>query len=166
MYKTFITNQAVPQKNRTQRLEKAKILIIENSPEQGPLIETSMQYFFTEVELVRTRTREQALAYLEGCLMTGQALPLFIMLDLYLPNKADSWRLLEQLRGHGSAMSSLPVVMLSASDYDEDIAESYSRGVTSYLVKPVETEGWNKLLRALKRYWLSTVLLPDSPDKP
>lgn len=161
MSNASIVAQAVPEK--TQRLENAKILVVEDCADQWLLIGQAMQSCFTEIELVWTATRQQALSYLEDCLLPGKHLPLFILQDLYLPIREESWLLLSQIRSHRSALSSVPIVMLSASDYDDDIVESYSRGVTSYLVKPVEFDEWIRTFRTLKRYWLGTVLLPESP---
>ncbi|RRB18155.1 response regulator [Larkinella knui] len=154
-------SQATKKRGLSKRPKQAKILVIEDNRDHWNLIEKAMKECFVEVEPVWAENSQQALAYLEDCLLVGQGLPLFILLDLYLPEREDGWKLLEQIRSKKTPIDLLPIVVLSSSVYDEDITESYDRGITSYLVKPSDFKDWISSFQALKEYWVDTVALPD-----
>ena len=78
--------------------------------------------------------------------------PRLLLLDLKLPKLSG----LDVLRRIKSAPShrSIPVVMLSSSDEDRDIAAAYALGANSYLVKPVDFEHLAELVVSAGRFWL------------
>lgn len=84
------------------------------------------------------------------------------MLDLYLPNRENGWRLLEQIKSTTGALSKIPVVLFSSSNSQSDIAEAYDRGCSSYLVKPTRTDNWVAYFQMLRTYWWEAVTLPKA----
>ena len=58
------------------------------------------------------------------------------------------------------ALASIPVVIMTASQFDEDRRECDSRKVDAYVTKPVNLEKFLKLIQKLKRFWLDDVILP------
>ncbi|GAB3928457.1 response regulator [Larkinella terrae] len=143
------------------RLKNAKLLVIEDNEDQWRLIEKALRECHIQLETIWVPTGQQALAYLEDCLLVGLGLPLLILLDLYLPERADGWAVLEKIRSQKTPIDCLPVVVLSASGHPEDVASSYDRGITSYVVKPTDFRDWITTFQAMKEYWLETVALPD-----
>jgi CheY-like chemotaxis protein len=141
--------------------KKARILVVEDNPDQWQLIEKALTICFSEVEPIWIPRPEKVLDFLEDCLLVGGRLPVFILLDLYLPKREDGWTLLEQLRRSPAPIGYLPIVVLSSSNLAEDIAESYDRGITSYVVKPTDFNQWIECFQSLKEYWWDTVALPD-----
>lgn len=84
--------------------------------------------------------------------------PGLILMDLKMPRK-DGLEALAEIRGDPE-LRSLPVVVLTTSRADEDIARSYELGVNSYIRKPVSFPGLVEAIQALGRYWFEIVELP------
>lgn len=78
--------------------------------------------------------------------------PKIILLDLKLP-KVDGLEVLKRVKGDPRTKM-IPVVVLTSSKEQRDIIESYNLGVNSYIVKPVDFEGFTKAMRDLGVYWL------------
>jgi CheY-like chemotaxis protein len=86
--------------------------------------------------------------------------PGLILLDLNMP-KLDGREALKTIKGD-SSLSDIPVVVLSTSHLDEDIARSYQLGVNSFITKPVTFSGLVEAMNVLGRYWLEIVELPPN----
>lgn len=152
----------IPSDSKTIKanFRKAKVLVIEDNDDHWILVKTAMQYCLPEVRLVRAATGVQALGYLDQWTTEEWEMPKLILLDLYLPGRGDGWQLLEQIRSLSTPFNQIPVVVLSASNAPADIAETYRRGSSSYLVKPTAAEEWIQYFQQLRAYWWETVTLP------
>ena len=84
--------------------------------------------------------------------------PGLILLDLNMP-KIDGREALRVIKGDQS-LCDIPVVVLSTSGLEQDIARSYQLGVNSFITKPVTFAGLVEAMRVLGRYWLEIVELP------
>lgn len=80
--------------------------------------------------------------------------PKIIMLDIKMP-KVDGIEVLRQIKGN-DATRFIPVVIMTSSKEEQDIITSYHLGVNSYVVKPVNFEGFAKAVGELGLYWLIT----------
>jgi CheY-like chemotaxis protein len=78
--------------------------------------------------------------------------PKVVLLDLRLP-KVDGLEVLRQIRA-SDRLKTLPVVILSSSKEDRDVAEGYRLGANSYVAKPVEFEEFASAVAQLGLYWL------------
>lgn len=85
-------------------------------------------------------------------------LPKVILLDLKLP-KVDGIEVLREIKSN-EATRKIPVVVLTSSREERDIVETYSLGVNSYIVKPVEFTKFIESINALGLYWL---IINESP---
>lgn len=142
--------------------KNAQLLIVEDNPDHGVIISNAVRQCLPEVKIVLIRTEAEALAYLEHCRLEEWNVPKLIILDLYLPERQNGWRVLDQIRAMPTALSKTPVIILSSSGDRKDVTESYERGCSSYLVKPKVYEEWLAYFRMLRTYWWETVTLPNA----
>lgn len=86
-------------------------------------------------------------------------LPCIILLDLNMP-RMDGRTALAKLKAD-PLLRRIPVVVLTTSKAEEDIARTYDLGVNSFITKPVTFDGLLNAVRALNDYWLKNVQLPS-----
>jgi CheY-like chemotaxis protein len=84
--------------------------------------------------------------------------PDLILLDLNLP-KMNGREVLAAIKNDPD-LRRTPVVVLTTSQDEQDILESYKNFASSYIVKPVNMEKFIKVVSSFKQYWLSVVKLP------
>lgn len=115
--------------------------------------------------LVVATDGEQALAMLrrEG-LYRDQPLPGLILLDLNLP-KVDGREVLSHVK-RDPALMQIPVVVLTSSRSERDIAETYELGVNAYVSKPVDMDDFFRAARSIGTFWFSVVTLPTEGQRP
>lgn len=145
----------------TRNPKNISILVIEDDADEQILIRRALGVAFQQVDVMLADGPVKALDYLNHCVSNGLRLPHLILLDLYLPDREDGWRLLSSIRTVSTPLRLLPIVVLSRSDSPEDIRTSYDRGVNAYIVKPESFAGWIQYLETLKDYWQNTATLPN-----
>lgn len=126
-----------------------KILLVEDNPDDAELTRLALDSLQKGVKVVHVTDGAQAIDYLHG----GEARSdvRFVILDIKLP-KINGLQVLARLRADARTKT-LPVVMLTSSNRDSDVAQSYESGVNGYVVKPVELEDYLARVSALGRYW-------------
>ncbi|MDB4918482.1 response regulator [Mucilaginibacter sp.] len=80
--------------------------------------------------------------------------PRVILLDIKMP-KVDGIEVLRQIKSNETTRT-IPVVIMTSSKEEQNLITSYNLGVNSYVVKPVEFEGFAKAVSELGFYWLIT----------
>ena len=85
--------------------------------------------------------------------------PDLILLDLNMP-RMDGKTFLERFKKLG-ILSRIPVVVLTTSEAESDILESYDLGASGFIVKPVDIDQFIKSIQALEDYWLTLVKRPQ-----
>ncbi len=88
--------------------------------------------------------------------------PDLILLDFQLPGTSGE-AVLSELKSEPS-LRSIPVIVLTSSDSEEDIARSYDLHANAYLQKPVDPEEFVELVRSFEEFWLTFVRLPGDGD--
>jgi CheY-like chemotaxis protein len=84
--------------------------------------------------------------------------PDVVLLDLNLPRK-DGDEVLEEINGDPD-LAALPVVVLTSSDAEEDVARSYELHANAYITKPIDPVEFIETVQSFERFWLSTARLP------
>jgi two-component system response regulator len=78
--------------------------------------------------------------------------PTVILLDVKMP-RLDGLEVLRQVKSDEN-LKSTPVVMLTSSQHENDIRESYQRGANAYIVKPVEFRSFASVLQQIENFWM------------
>ena len=147
------------------KLKPKNILLVEDNPSDIGLTRRALEKSHIANELVVAEDGQEALDYLlGGAPLTGSKmteLPALILLDLKLP-KVDGLQVLRQIRADDRT-SRLPVVILTTSNEEMDIAQSYDLGANSYIRKPVDFIQFVEAVQHLGLYWL--VLNEPAPPK-
>jgi CheY-like chemotaxis protein len=131
-----------------------RILLVEDSPQDAELTLTALEANHLANEVVCVRDGEEALDYLfrRGLYrMRATGNPAVVVLDLKLP-KVDGLEVLRQIR-EDQNLRTIPVVMLTSSREEQDLARSYSLGVNAFVVKPVGFEEFVAALKELGLFW-------------
>jgi two-component system response regulator len=132
------------------------ILLIEDNPSDIELTQRALIKSHIANELVMAEDGQEALDYLFGHEKYADRdineLPALILLDLKLP-RVDGLDVLRQIRAN-SYTSRLPVVVLTTSNEDQDVAQSYDLGANSYIRKPVNFIQFAEAVEHLGLYWL------------
>ncbi|MGC2463846.1 MAG: response regulator, partial [Candidatus Acidiferrum sp.] len=84
--------------------------------------------------------------------------PGIILLDLNLP-KMDGREVLAQIK-ENPGLKTIPIVILTTSNAEVDIAKSYQLQANCYLSKPVQLEAFESLVKSINDFWLTKVKLP------
>ena len=102
----------------------------------------------------------EALAYLrqQGPKYSDAVQPDLILLDLNLPKK-DGREVLAEIKADES-LKKIPVVVLTTSAAEEDVARAYSSHANCYITKPVELDRFLDVVHSIDSFWLSFVKLP------
>ena len=87
--------------------------------------------------------------------------PGLILLDIRLP-KLDGHEVLRHIKSD-PVLRSIPVVMLTTSERDDEINACYDAGVNSYVSKPVKFAEFVQTIKSLKLYWIMVNHLPEAP---
>jgi CheY-like chemotaxis protein len=132
----------------------ARILIVEDDPNDVELTLTALADYNLANEVVVTRDGQQALDYLycRGEFNTRSPdNPAVVLLDLKLP-KVDGLEVLQQIKSD-EHLKRIPVVVLTSSHEEKDLMRSYSLGVNAYVVKPVDFHEFVNAVKELGVFW-------------
>ena len=126
----------------------AEILLVEDNPNDVELILHVFQWCNLSDRVHVAWDGEEALNYI----FEKNQRPRVILLDLKLP-KVDGLEVLRRLRADRQ-LKRLPVVILTSSNEEKDVAASYDLGANSYVHKPVDFDEFSEAVRQLGLYWL------------
>lgn len=135
-------------------VELRRILLVEDSVNDIKLALSALRDAHLANEVVVVRDGQEALDYLHRRgVYTLRAVgnPAVVLLDLKLP-KLNGLEVLQQIRAEPS-LRHLPVVMITSSREEQDLAGSYNLGVNGYVVKPLEYEQFVQAIREVGLFW-------------
>ncbi len=137
-----------------------RVLIAEDNEDHRFLTTRALQNGTRPIEIDEVTDGVEALDYLHRRgPYADQARPHLILLDLKMP-KLGGLDVLERLK-QDDELKRIPVVVLTSSDRDEDVAEAYRLGGNSYVTKPAGPDVVERLLE-LSSYWTRVASLPDT----
>jgi CheY-like chemotaxis protein len=129
------------------------ILLVEDNPDDEVLALRALTQNKIANRVDVARDGVEAIDYLFGTdTEPAKDLPQVVLLDLKLP-KIDGLEVLRRIRASAHTRF-LPVVVLTSSDEDRDLIESYSLGANSYILKPVDFRQFTEAVGQLGMYWL------------
>lgn len=136
-----------------------RILLVEDSLGDERLAVIALERAKVANELHVCRDGEDALDYLHARgPYAARPAPDLVLLDLNLPRKS-GFEVLEELKAD-ERLRSIPVVVLTTSSAEEDVARSYHLHANSYITKPVTLDGLAKVATAIDSFWVQIVTLP------
>jgi two-component system response regulator len=145
---------------------QVEILLVEDNIHDAEMTIRSLKKVNLANNLFHVKDGEEALEFIfaQGK-FAGRDLvnaPKVILLDIKMP-KVDGIEVLRRIKAD-EATRCIPVVIMTSSKEELDIVSSYELGVNSYVVKPVDFEGFAKAVSELGLYWLITNQPPLSSN--
>ena len=138
-----------------------RIVLVEDNPDDVELTLKAFKEYHLTNDIVVARDGEEALDILfQGRKENVGQRPDLILLDLKLP-KVDGLEVLRQVKSNPETKV-IPVIILTSSKEENDLAQSYRLGVNSYIRKPVNFEKFMEVVKQLGLYW---ILLNEPPPK-
>jgi two-component system, response regulator len=131
------------------------ILLVEDNPTDAELVLRVLRKSNLANNVVWVKDGEVALDFLfrrGNHAARTNSMPRVVFLDLRLP-KVDGLKVLQQMRDNEHTRT-IPVVVLTSSKEESDIAASYQLGANSFVSKPVAFDEFNNTVVELGRYWL------------
>jgi len=129
------------------------ILLVEDDATHAMLIMRTFGRLDLPADLDWVKDGEEALNYLHKYeYEKDHRMPNLIILDLRLP-KLDGHEVLREIK-HSEELSTIPVVILSTSKVDEDILKAYTNRADGYLVKPVDFDKLQKMIKYIYTNWI------------
>lgn len=145
----------------TAEKRSATILLIEDSPTDVLMTREAMAHsgLLNRLEVVNDGVEAMAFLLGQGRYWNAPR-PDLILLDLNMPRK-DGREVLSEIKSNPRLMT-IPVVVLTTSNDEEDILRSYGLHANSYLVKPMGFEQFTAMIRSLEGFWFDMVTLPPN----
>lgn len=141
-------------------LRSVKILIVEDSPSDVRLVREALRNSEFLVHLYVCKDGVEAIEYLERSKSGQNSLPDLILLDLNLPLKSGH-EVLNQVK-HDPRLKKIPVLIMTSSVDEKDLAAAYDLNANCYIRKPLDLVEYERVVRAIEDFWLTTVTLPET----
>lgn len=139
--------------------KKLEILLVEDSPSDVRLIREALRGTAIEIKMAVMKDGVEAMDYLHRSQQGVEIRPDLILLDLNLPRKNGREVLAEVKSSAG--LRQIPVLVMTSSHADQDIADAYSLNANCYITKPFDLNEYLEVVRAIESFWFLTATLPD-----
>jgi CheY-like chemotaxis protein len=137
-------------------VDPIEIVLVEDNPNDIELTQRALKRHKIANRVMVARDGEEALEFIfgEGRYAGRNVLetPRVIFLDIKLP-KVDGLAVLRRIKSD-ERTKRIPVVMLTSSEQEKDILNSYTYGVNSYIVKPIDFDKFSMAVSQLGLYWV------------
>jgi chemotaxis family two-component system response regulator Rcp1 len=144
----------------TEAIRTVEILLVEDNPGDARLAVEALKESEVPNNLHTVVDGEEAMAFLhrEGR-YADEHIPDLILLDLNLPKK-DGREVLAEIK-EDPKLRHIPVVIMTISNAEEDILNTYNLHVNCYITKPVDLDNFMNVFKSLEDFWLTVVRLPS-----
>ena len=149
--------------NSTSGGRPIQILLAEDNPDDIELTVEALKDSRVRNRLIVVKDGEEAISYLQGKGKYQHALrPDLILLDLNMPKK-NGRDVLREIK-NDPRLKRIPVVILTTSQAEEDIAHTYDLHANCYITKPVDFNQFLKVVKSIEDFWLTVVKLPPQEN--
>jgi CheY-like chemotaxis protein len=140
------------------------VLLVEDGEDEILIFKVACKRAAATFALQIARDGRDAIDYLAGsgpyADREKHPVPALVVLDINMPS-VSGFEVLTWIR-HQPLLKNMPVVMLTTSLFDTDVARAYELGANSYLVKPVDTKVLIEMIPLLERYWIGINRVPGN----
>ncbi len=140
------------------------VLLVEDSPGDAKLTSDALKSANSRVRVHVSRDGTDAIAFLRN---QGEHLnaprPDLILLDLNLPG-INGREVLSDIK-EDESLKTIPTVILTTSEANADVVDSYIRKANAYLTKPLRLDAFEDLIKSANDFWLAQVRLPKRPRR-
>ena len=147
--------------------KKPVILLIEDDQADQEIVKRIAGQGVTSATIQTVSSGQEALDYLhrekQYAAQETSPTPDLVLLDLNMPG-LNGLETLSRIRAEEQTKL-IPVVVLTTSDQESDIVQSYERGANSYLTKPVKYDEFVRVIRELDEYWFDLAVLPSAATR-
>lgn len=133
---------------------KRRVLIVEDRPPDVRLTRRALKKAGYDVDIAVAENGREALDYLTQ----GAPRPDLVLLDWMMP-LVNGEEVLEYIKSD-SELCGMPVIVLTTSASENDVATAYNKGCNAYLTKPVDLEKFQNTIKTMSNFWLEEALLP------
>jgi len=137
--------------------EQVEILLAEDNPHDAEMTMRALRKINFANKMHWAKDGQEALDFLFG---TPPQSPKLVLLDIKMP-KVDGIEVLRRIKTDERTRA-IPVVVMTSSNEERDVLESYRLGVNSYIVKPVEFAAFVETVSKIGMYWMLTNRSPRS----
>lgn len=136
------------------------ILLVEDNPADIMMVKKTVGRITTAPRLVVAQDGVEAVRHLQGNNHQSHTskLPDLVLLDLNLP-RVTGREVLEEAKAD-TVLTSIPIIVLTSSESDEDIRHAFEYGANAYLIKPPTVGEWRDLAWVLEQHWFIKGRLP------
>ena len=135
------------------------ILLVEDNPADVRLAQEALAHSKLLHEINVVEDGLEALAFLRNePPFEAASRPDLILLDLNMPKK-DGRQVLAEIKAD-PALLRIPVVVLTSSQAEKDVLETYDLHANGYIIKPVDIDQFFAIIKRVEQFWVSVVMLP------
>ena len=147
-----------------EKIRPATVLLVEDDPGDQKLIKVSMKNQRIANELYIVGSGEEAMDFLyhRGNYSAETPLPDLILLDLKMPGMGGK-EFLRRIK-QDEKMKKIPVIILTSSDSEKDILDSYNLQASGYVKKPVTLGDFKRVMKEIGAYWFIICKLPPKEE--